>query len=496
MIKKSIVIIFFLFTFNGFAQKDTLAIKYATTISTTDLKDNLTIIASDALEGRETGKRGQKMAAAFISSAFQEQGLSGPVNGSYFQPLVIYKAGVPAASLIKDGIELSEDEYAYTGTNDTGGTVNIPILFAGNIASVATSKTDVRGKAVALLTDENSPLANSSVKATLRDRGARIIFLIVESKDTFAQLASMARNFSNERFTLAKPVKDNTVGLFFISAQAAEKIFASTFIKLKKAAKDRKAEKIKPSSISYSVAQKIIEVKSENVLGYLEGSDRKDEVLVITAHYDHIGISENEQLQDRINNGADDDGSGTVAVLALAKAFSKAKEEGHGPRRSILFMTVTGEEKGLLGSLHYTNNPVFPLEKTVVDLNIDMIGRSDRQHKDSAAYVYIIGSDKLSTDLHTLSEATNNTYTKLIFDYTYNDMNHPEQLYYRSDHWNFAKNNIPIIFYFDGIHEDYHMPSDEVDKIEFDLLMQRTKTIFHTAWEIANRESRLVVDKR
>jgi Zn-dependent M28 family amino/carboxypeptidase len=179
--------------------------------------------------------------------------------------------------------------------------------------------------------------------------------------------------------------------------------------------------------------------------------------------------------------------------MALAKAFAAAKSEGKGPRRSILFMTVTGEEKGLLGSEYYSEHPIFPLENTVVDLNIDMVGRRDPQHKEGD-YVYVIGSDKLSADLHTLSESVNKTYSKLNFDYTYNDQNHPERLYYRSDHWNFAKKNIPIIFYFDGIHEDYHKPSDEVSKIEFDLLTKRAQCVFFTAWEIANREQRIPVD--
>ena len=231
-------------------------------------------------------------------------------------------------------------------------------------------------------------------------------------------------------------------------------------------------------------------------MGFLEGTDKKDELVVVTAHYDHIGKRSRGE-GDLINNGADDDGSGTVAVMSLAKAFTQAKKDGKGPRRSMLFMTVAAEEVGLLGSQYYTDkDPVFPLANTVVNLNVDMIGRTDPGHKDSAPYVYVIGSDKLSSDLHSLNEDMNKTYTKLIFDYTYNDQNHPERLYYRSDHWNFAKNNIPIIFYTDGIHEDYHKPSDEVDKIEFDLLTKRAQCVFYTAWEIANRDQRLVVDRK
>jgi Zn-dependent M28 family amino/carboxypeptidase len=162
----------------------------------------------------------------------------------------------------------------------------------------------------------------------------------------------------------------------------------------------------------------------------------------------------------------------------------------------MLFLTVAAEEQGLLGSQYYAEHPVYPLSSTVVDLNMDMIGRTDPEHKDSTHYVYVIGSDRLSSELHQLSERTNATYTKLKFDYTYNDENHPTNLYKRSDHWNFAKNGIPVIFYFDGIHEDYHRPSDEVARIDFDLLALRARCVFYTAWEIANREGRIVVDRK
>jgi Zn-dependent M28 family amino/carboxypeptidase len=288
--------------------------------------------------------------------------------------------------------------------------------------------------------------------------------------------------------------------MFFLSPAVAEKIFNTTMTKLMAAAgedgKKPALKKVAPGKIVYKTTVDIKTVKSENVLGYLEGTDKKDELIIITSHYDHIGKKSGTGAGDRINNGADDDGSGTVAVLQLAKAFAQAKMNGHGPRRSILFMTVAGEENGLLGSEYYTQYPVFPLAKTVVNLNIDMIGRRDEQHRESPPYVYVIGADKLSSELHELSESINKKYTNLVFDYTYNDEEHPARLYYRSDHWNFAQKNIPIIFYFDGIHEDYHQPSDEVDKIEFDLLTARTKCVFFTAWEIANRSERIKPDSK
>jgi len=231
-------------------------------------------------------------------------------------------------------------------------------------------------------------------------------------------------------------------------------------------------------------------VLSENVLGFLEGTDLKDEIVIITAHYDHVGVN-----NGKVYNGADDDGSGTVGLLEIAEAFSMAKAEGHGPRRSILFMPVTGEEKGLLGSAYYAEHPVFPFENTVVDLNIDMIGRIGNRNFETEEYVFLVGADKLSQELHDISEEVNKTYTNLHLDYTYNDEDHPERIYYRSDHWNFAKNNIPIIFYYNGSHADYHKDTDTVDKIEFDLLKKRAELVFYTAWELANKEGKLKMNE-
>ncbi|GAB2771484.1 M28 family metallopeptidase [Salinimicrobium soli] len=230
---------------------------------------------------------------------------------------------------------------------------------------------------------------------------------------------------------------------------------------------------------------------TENVVAFIKGSSLPEEVLVISSHYDHVGMDD----EGNIYNGADDDGSGTVSILEIAEAFKKAIEDGYHPKRTILFLNVTGEEKGLIGSKWYTDHPIFPLAQTVANLNIDMIGRIGEGKEDAGDYVYLIGSDKLSTELHELSEEVNNKYTNLELDYTYNDENDPNRFYYRSDHYNFAKNDIPIIFYFNGVHEDYHRPTDTPDKINYELLAKRAKLVFLTAWEIANRESRPFVDK-
>lgn len=229
---------------------------------------------------------------------------------------------------------------------------------------------------------------------------------------------------------------------------------------------------------------------SENVVAYIEGSTYPNEIIVVSAHYDHLGTN-----GTKIFNGADDDASGTVAVLEIAEAFKKAKSEGYGPKRSILFLHLTAEEKGLYGSKWYVENPIFPIQNHIANLNIDMIGRVDDAHIGTKNYIYLIGSNKLSTELHNLSEEVNSEFINLQLDYTYNDENDPNRFYYRSDHYNFAKNNIPIIFYFNGVHKDYHKSTDTAEKINYELLTKRTKLVFHTAWEIANRETRISVDK-
>lgn len=229
---------------------------------------------------------------------------------------------------------------------------------------------------------------------------------------------------------------------------------------------------------------------SENIWAYIEGSEKPDEVLVISAHYDHVGVKNGD-----IYNGADDDGSGTVAILQIAEAFQQAKKEGHGPKRSILFLHVTGEEHGLHGSRFYSENPLFPIANTVADINIDMIGRRDFDHPNTNNYVYVIGADRLSSDLHNITVAQNEKYTNLDLDFKFNDPKDPNHFYERSDHYNFAKHGIPSVFLFNGVHADYHQKTDEVEKIEFDALAKRTQLAFVIAWELANRSERISADK-
>lgn len=481
--------------------QDPVAQKYGAKITASDLKEYLSIIASDAMEGRETGKRGQKMAAAFIASHFEEIGLEAKAPEGYFQPVYLYKQVLGAAT-VKTASGATYKNYqdiVYSGSMDSKGEVTLPIVYVGFGRDEDYASLDVAGKAV-LIRSENQKLYEIKLRAF--DKGAKVIFVWnTNSQDDFEKASAKAKkNEYDDGLSLSKTRSPSTyVGDFEVSGTVAAALMQTSTEKLMDAASDnlrkKSLKKIPTSTVTYKVSMEMKTVKTENVLGYLEGTDKKNELVIVTAHYDHIG-KKDSGTGDLISNGADDDGSGTVSVMELAKQFAQAKEDGHGPRRSMLFMTFTGEEKGLLGSEYYTEHPVFKLENTVVDLNIDMVGRRDAKHQTDANYVYVIGADKLSLDLNKLSERVNNTYTKLNFDYVYNDEHHPDRLYYRSDHWNFAKNNVPIIFYFDGIHEDYHRVTDEVDKIEFDLLAKRAQLVFYTAWEIANREGRLILNTK
>lgn len=230
---------------------------------------------------------------------------------------------------------------------------------------------------------------------------------------------------------------------------------------------------------------------SENVLAYIKGSEKPEEVIIISAHLDHLGVEED----GTINNGADDDGSGTVAIMEIAQAFNRAKKEGYAPKRSVLFLHFTAEEIGELGSEYYVQHPVFPLKNTVVNLNIDMIGRVDDLHLNNKNYIYLIGADRLSKELHYTSEKINNSYFNINLDYRYNIEGERNHYYSRSDHYNFARHGIPVIFYFNGEHDDYHKPTDTPDKIDYNLLETRTKLIFATAWQLANQEHRIATDE-
>jgi Zn-dependent M28 family amino/carboxypeptidase len=242
--------------------------------------------------------------------------------------------------------------------------------------------------------------------------------------------------------------------------------------------------------------------ETQNVVAVFEGSDPvlKNEYVALGAHYDHVGVG-TPVNGDGIYNGADDDGSGTTALLAMAEALAKASAR---PKRSILFVWHAGEEKGLWGSRYFTNYPTLPLDKIVTQINIDMIGRSKKEgdtnplNRDLSGpnEIYVIGSKMMSTELGELTDTVNKQYLNITYDYRYDDPSDPNRFFSRSDHYNYAKKGIPIVFFFDGVHEDYHRPGDSVDKIDFQKMERVARTIYLTLWEVASRPTRPKVDKQ
>jgi hypothetical protein len=478
-------------TSNVVVKKCADAETYSKTILARDLNKHLSVIASDEYEGRETGKEGQKKAAQYIKNHFTEIGLAPGNNGSYFQefPLDIKD---PANVFINvKGVDYSfiEDFYQFGGLPDTLLKGNQIVDMGYGINEDAHSDyagKNVKGKLILIKAGkpEGKELKKEwnwrMKREEAQKQGAVAVFYYDDNYE--ANIKPIENYIKNPQMQLHNKGRRRTTAtpFFVISPKFNNAIISSSTV-------DGNYE----ADYSLNLKTNTKQISSENVLGFLEGTEKKDEVLVITGHYDHIGYDNGE-----ICNGADDDGSGTVSVLEIAEAFAKAAKEGKRPRRSILFMTVSGEEKGLLGSQYYVDNPVYPLENTIANLNIDMVGRVDDAHKNNPNYVYIIGSDKLSTELHEISEQSNKLYTNIALDYTYNSDNDPNRFYYRSDHYNFAKNGIPVIFYFNGTHEDYHKPTDDVEKINFEAMQARARLVFLTAWELANREQRVVVDKK
>lgn len=479
---------------------------YAATITSDELKEHLYVYASDEFEGRETGTRGEKKAAAYIKDEYIALGIpAAKENGDYYQEVPLVKDAMPTGEMQINGItyQLGEDVLAFDAAQGHFS----DIVYAGygiddkNYSDY--EGIDIKGKLVMVKfgepvnadgtfkvsgTTDNSKWSKVSDAYGMRSKaikergGLGMLYYDDTNYTRYQNYFNRRRNRSSGGLSL-KATNDND----FINVVLNKKVATVLYPNILNAT----AKEVLKTELDLNLSSDSDMIASENVVAVIKGSTKPDEYIILSSHLDHIGITD----KGEINNGADDDGSGTVALLEIAEAFKKAADSGNGPKRSIVFLHVTGEEKGLLGSKYYTDvQPIFPLSQTVANLNIDMIGRIDPKRDGNRNYVYLIGSDKLSTELHNLSEAVNKKYTNIELDYKYNDENDPNRFYYRSDHYNFAKNNIPIIFYFNGTHADYHRPSDTPDKINYDLLENRARLVFHTAWEIANRDQKIVVD--
>jgi hypothetical protein len=483
--KKILVLVLTLSTLHGFAQKTAKPDGYAKIISPADLKKRLYIVAGADMQGRETATEGQRKAAAYIESEFKSLGLQPGNKDNYQQFYNIYQDSLVDAKLEVNGQGYQLDKDFNVSGNNIPATMRFSeVVFVGANAVDSLKNSNLAGRVVMIAgAVPQGRSAQGGIYSILLSKGVAAIISIGSnyprttpaSRKGFQTMSLFRRNINPQVFTVSESIAKSILGNDYDQTKSNTSLIKSF-----------------NTEILLEVKKETLSAQSSNVLGLLPGTDLKDEYLVISAHYDHLGIR-----NGNIYYGADDDGSGTVSIIQIAQAFAKAKADGKGPRRSIVFLANSGEEEGLWGSDYYTSHPSFPLEKTTANLNIDMIGRTDSSRKvgDSLNYVYVIGDDKLSTDLRSISEAVNKKNLKMELDYKFNDPKDPNNIYFRSDHYNFAKRGVPIIFYYDGmLGADYHKPTDTPDKINYNLMAKRAQLVFYTAWEMANRNEMLKRD--
>lgn len=475
-------------------------------ISPDALHQHLSVIAGDEMEGRAAGSFGQRKTADYIIQQFKRSGLQPGDGNSFEQRYTVYRHAFVQNSISIRGKKLEEgrdyffpfpSNWYYARSRFATLHISKPdIVFAGyGVVDSANKLNDfaglnLKGKLVMVLHGLPPESGSSSRTGTyfyklqaVKDRGA--VGLIVLYSDLYQS------GFPAYTWDGLEPADGKEAALLVNASEAmGASILRAPMATTAAIAKMKKASYAVPIDISLKIRSQMI--PAVNVIGVLEGSERKEEYVVLTAHYDHLGKSGKD-----IFYGADDDGSGTAALLQVAATFGAAAKAGWRPKRSILFLAVSGEEIGLFGSEHFVGHPTIPLKNITANLNTDMIGRIDPERKkaDSLNYLYVIGHNRISSELEKLADEVNEKHGKLRLDYKFDDGFDPDRIFYRSDHYNFASKGVPILFFFDGmLSGDYHSPGDTIDKINFDLMSRRTQLIFHIAWTLAGRDGLLVRD--
>ncbi len=517
-------------------------LSYQDEITVDFLRGHLKVFAHDTMRGRETGTPALEKAARYLAGQYEKMGLKpAGVNNSFFQPFnltaavtdsivfVTYKKTAAGPEKVSRSVSSKNSTASYVRAFWGSDTLRAPIVFAG--FGLVDSENNINHLAGVNLQDKwvmffediphvvngdtlISPEVNRRQRLInlLRVRGVTKI-LVIPSAQKFNNIAKARSHQFGQKTQMALPyLSEDESGGSVRSYDYVSPEMAAQLLGLSGAEEldDFKQQLVKNITefeayvTDYSLQQipstKKVTFETQNVAALLEGADPqlKDQIVVLTSHYDHVGIGRPDSTGDAIYNGADDDGSGTIGLLNVAYALSEAAEDGVRPRRSILFLNVAAEEKGLLGSRYYSDHPIFPIEKTVANLNVDMIGRIDAKHEEKGItdYVYVIGGDLISSGLDSLLRAANAKTGQIILSERYNDLNDPNQFYRRSDHWNFGRLGVPFIFFFSGVHEDYHQPGDEVQDIRFPKYKKIVRTIYGTTVLVANADERPVVDNQ
>jgi len=534
--------------------KPTSALDFTSGIDSTYLFKHLSVIAHDSLEGRDTGSKGQEKAANYIIEHYKRLGVKGGMgDGSYLQPLELNTSKLNSVSFTisvtdrskkkgADGkIMINEEVYEMESVLTSESASDIIQIYGGEVSFSAdvifagvgiTDEThgvkpfegvDVKDKWVLVFMDIPSVVDGDTVlspgfnnssryREIIMGLGAKGLLMIPETEARFMRNAENAKSSIGKTSGLRLAYLDEekeglTFSYCLINPKSAAKLLSladttalkDKYTEISKGLKEFKATPLS-ATIEIKTDSKPEVVVSNNIVAVIEGSDPvlKNEYVVVSAHYDHVGVGSPDKNGDTIYNGADDDGSGTVGILAVAEALSKAKNAGVGPKRSVIILHVTGEEKGLLGSRFYSDHPTVPVENIIANINVDMIGRIDDDYvkKGEKNYVYVIGGSIISSAMDSLLTVANTKSTKMNLDMKYNDLNDRNQFYRRSDHWNFGRLGIPFSFFFNGTHPDYHRPGDDISKIVFDEYARRAQLVYAYTIEVANMNKRPVVDNQ
>ncbi len=511
--------------------------KMAEEITAGQISNYLYFVASDAMGGRDTPSYGLDVTAEFLKMNLQRWGFKGAGdNGTFFQKMGLRRDSVDAAATsVKFGGETftyGEDVARASGS----GSISAPIVFAGNGWMIKSkgmnpyANMDVKGKLVAVygegplsgrglvplpagVTQADLPPAGRGTDwadaATYARANGAAGLLVLPSKFLQENWSAITQNFGRSRMVVDKlspanaaPQGQTPMTVLFASPKVTNAIFkgeAGNPLSGHTNSFEVSSSKV----FDFTIATKPEIQWTQNVVALWEGSDPvlKNEMVAVGAHYDHVGTNPNAPGEDKIWNGADDDGSGTVAVLSIAEALAKGKVR---PKRSVLLVWHAGEEKGLWGAEYFNKFPTVNIKNVIAQLNIDMIGRSKKEgdtnplNKDLSGEngIYVIGSEMMSSTLGAVTKGTNDAYLKLGYDYRYDDPKDPNRFFFRSDHFHYAVNGIPISFWFDGEHEDYHKPTDHADKIDYQKMEKVTRTIFLTMWELTDLKERPKIDKQ
>ncbi len=545
-VTKNILALFLTFTFifpslaaaQAATKTNSPAIKAAESITAAQLKDYLYFVASDEMEGRDTPSRGLDITAKFIGTMLSRWNFK-PAgdDGTFYQKIALVRESPDAEnSSLTVGDQkfiYGEDFYRVSGSSESA--ISTPVVYGGDgwlfkakgVDSL--QNVDVKGKTVVLYSDGMStrffpvPLPKGITQADFagkrgedwndpmtyaKQKGA-VGVIIVASNDAQKNWERVSKVPASPRPFVEKFRNDVALPTVVVSQKVADAMFTDA----QQAPYRMTGEMPKTSAPAFALntsknvvfrpAVKLEKVYTQNVVALWEGSDPKlkTEMVAIGAHYDHVGMNPNAAGDDKIWNGADDDGSGTVSVLSIAEALANSKSR---PKRSILLVWHCGEEKGLWGSEYFNKFPTVDIKKVVTQLNIDMIGRSrkvgDNNPKNANLSgeneVFVIGSQMMSSKLGDITKSINDSYLKLNYDLKYDDPKDTNRFFFRSDHFNYAVNGIPIVFWFDGVHEDYHQPGDEPQKIDYDKMQKIARTIFLTMWEVADLQTRPAIDKQ